>query len=134
MSSLVVTIDGEPVPKGRARSAIMRKRDGTPFLRHYTPKETEAYEERVRTLAKIEANRTGWAPAEGARFRVLVHVFRTHEGKGGDADNYQKAALDACNGVAFPDDRYVRELAVVVRQDRARPRMRIEVIALGGGA
>lgn len=137
-AALVIVVDGEPVPKARARASIRYKRDGTPYIHEHTPPETEAYEKRIKALAQIQVNLTRWphgskeaVQKQKRRFRVLVHVFRTHEGAGGDADNLAKSALDGCNKVAFWDDKYVRELAIVVRQDRARPRMRIEVVALG---
>ena len=80
-----------------------------------------------RTLAKVAANQARWAPSASARFRVLVTIYRTHEGRGPDADNVLKLALDAMNKIAFPDDRYVRELAAVVRQDKANPRLVVTV-------
>jgi len=127
VSKLHFVVGGEPLGKGRPRSAIMHKRDGSAFIRVYTPKETEAYEDHIRTLAKVAANQARWAPSASARFRVLVTIYRTHEGRGPDADNVLKLALDAMNKIAFPDDRYVRELAAVVRQDKANPRLVVTV-------
>jgi Holliday junction resolvase RusA-like endonuclease len=34
---------------------------------------------------------------------------------------------DAINGIAFPDDRYVRTIVAALAQDRERPRVEVEV-------
>ena len=70
---------------------------------------------------------SGWRCADGDRFELIVRVFRTYDGKGGDLDNYVKAVSDAINGIAFPDDRYVRSLTASLHQDREEPRVEVEV-------
>ena len=129
---LRVEIPGEPVAKGRPRTRVVP--GAKPFARIYTPSETIAYEKHVRTLAQLAVNQQRWAPPKNARFRLLITVYRTHEGRGGDADNYAKGISDALNGVAFEDDRYVRDLAVMLRQDAERPRVGGEVGESEGAA
>ena len=133
MDDLRFTIPGEPVPKGRARTRVVTTKAGKSFATHYTPADTKAYEQKVALLcqAAVAAHRWLWSPKD--RFAVTVHVFRTHEGKGGDLDNYSKACLDAINGVAFPDDRYVRELTATLEQDAEQPRVEVVVIRIRVG-
>jgi Holliday junction resolvase RusA-like endonuclease len=127
MDRLAFVVAGEPVPKGRARTRVMTTKAGKSFAHHFTPAETRAFEERVALMcqAAVARVRWGWGPKD--RFAVSIHVFRTHEGKGGDADNYLKACLDAVNGIAFADDRYVRKLEALLAQDPERPRVEVEI-------
>lgn len=125
--ALSFVVLGEPVPKGRAKSRTVVKGDGKSFVAHYTPEETRAYEKKVKETCRYAANLMRWTWKKADRFRVVVGVYRTHEGAGGDADNYGKAALDAINKVAFLDDRYVRDFGVRLRQDALRPRLEITV-------
>jgi Holliday junction resolvase RusA-like endonuclease len=127
-ASVRFVVEGEPVPKGRARSAVQHASGGKVFVRHYTPAETEAYEERVRVVAQCAVAQAGWWTAKADRFSVLVRVFRRYEGKGGDLDNYVKSAIDAMiRGVVLPDDRYVRGIGASLFEDAARPRLEVEV-------
>lgn len=123
---LRLTIPGEPIPKGRPRTRVVVPRGGKPFAQVYTPKETQAYEAKVRLLCQVAVSAARWAWAESDIFWLAVRVYRTHEGKGGDWDNYAKVT-DALNGLAFPDDRRIRHAQVWVEQDRDRPRMEITV-------
>lgn len=49
--------------------------------------------------------------------------------KGPDVDNLAKLVLDALNGLAWPDDRYIVELRVWKRLEDAKGRARTEVRA-----
>jgi Holliday junction resolvase RusA-like endonuclease len=137
-----VVIDGEPVPKGRPRFARVTSRAGSVVVRTYTPAETEAYEAKVRTHAKLAANRVRWAWSKDDRFSVLVTIYRQHVDAGGDLDNYAKLAIDALihspkhapGGVLMKDDRYVRGLGAALKHDPDRPRMEIEVRRFKKGA
>jgi Holliday junction resolvase RusA-like endonuclease len=122
MSVLRFVIPGEPVAKGRARSRVVGR-----FARHYTPAETRRYETKAATACQEAASEARWQPSPKARFALCVTVYRTHDGKGGDLDNYVKAVSDAINGIAFPDDRYVRTIVAALAQDRERPRVEVEV-------
>lgn len=131
-ASLRIMVPGEPVAWERVGDRIITPAGKKPIVTHYTPKQTAAYEKHVRTIAKLEANRTRWTlPHQDAkkkpRYRLIVRVFRTYEGKGGDLDNYLKSIKDGLNKVAWLDDRYVREIGAVLRQDKVRPRVEIVV-------
>lgn len=133
MNDLRFTIPGEPVPKGRARTRVVTTKAGKSFATHYTPADTKAYEQKVALLcqAAVAAHRWLWSPKD--RFAVTVRVFRKHEGAGGDLDNYVKAVSDAINGVAFDDDRYVRELVATLEQDAEHPRVEVVVTRIRVG-
>lgn len=129
------TVEGEPVPKGRARTRVVTPRNGKAFASFYTPGETRAYEERVALLARVAVAGARWTWTKADRFSVIVRVYRTHEGKGGDLDNYLKAIADAINGIAFSDDRYVRGIGAAFGEPTpARPRVEVEVRKCRGRA
>lgn len=130
MTALAFTVPGEPVPKGRARSRVIAGGSGKAFATHFTPKETRAYERKIAESCRYAVNLARWTWAKADRFRVVVRVFRKHEGAGGDCDNYGKSALDAINKLAFSDDRYVREFGVRLQQDPVNPRIEITVTKL----
>lgn len=125
--ALEFRIPGEPVPKGRARSRAVTTKAGKSFVSHYTPGATRAFEDRVRMVCQVAVAgvRWNWTPKD--RFGLTVRVFRMHEGKGGDVDNYTKAVLDGVNGVAFGDDRYVRAVLATLAQDSANPRIEVRI-------
>ena len=47
----------------------------------------------------------------------------------GDADNYAKSVMDALNGIAYKDDRQVRQLSVVLLK-RKTPFCRVQITPL----
>lgn len=132
-----IIVYGNPRGKGRPRFT----RNG----RTYTDAATTEYEGRIKKVWKCENNFK--FPASPitiiviAFFRVPVSlskkkVERTY-GKPHmhkpDADNIAKIVLDALNGIAFDDDRFVTSLTVekqYCRNEDERPR--IEVHVLGG--
>lgn len=132
---LFFIVPGEPVPKGRARTRVVQTKSGKAFASHYTPKETAAYEKHVATLCQLAVNQKRWVFGPKDRFDLRVRICRTHEGAGGDIDNYVKAIQDGINGIAFPDDRYIRCGAQWLEQDSERPRVEVCVtrIRIGEG-
>lgn len=56
---------------------------------------------------------------------VSVDVYRAR--KIGDADGWTKVLLDALEGVCFENDKQVRALHVFVFDDKANPRVEVEV-------
>jgi Holliday junction resolvase RusA-like endonuclease len=113
---VTVTVDGEPVPKGRARVG----KHGTVF----TPKRTRAFEAVVRQLAALEMR--GRQPLQGPlRVDLLVQIAipsswpmtRRLAALAGellptgrpDLDNFLKS-VDALNGIVFGDDAQVVEV------------------------
>lgn len=110
-----VTIEGDPVGKGRPRF--------TKQGRTYTPKKTKEYETRVRR-AWIEAG----GPYLDGNIRIHVDAyFKMPAGwsrkkqdamigepcaKKPDSDNILKSILDGLQGVAFEDDKQVTYCSV----------------------
>lgn len=121
-SVLTFWVEGRPVPKERART--VRTRHGK--HRTFTPPRTEAWEKRVRLVAQAACSAARWKP-DAARYAVDVTVHRAR--RAGDADNFLKAAKDALNGVAWPDDRMV-VTALVRLVDGDGEGMRVRVTRL----
>lgn len=129
VGGLRIIVPGEPVPKARPRLG----KGGVVF----TPGKTKAWEASAKIVAKAAASRASWqtstttvGPRGGKtstphRYAVFVDVYRSSLAAG-DLDNFMKAALDALNGVAFEDDRYVLQLAGKM-QLSASPRVEIVV-------
>jgi Holliday junction resolvase RusA-like endonuclease len=113
---------GAAAPKERVRARIVTPKGKRPFLQWYTPKETVAYEERIKAIA-----RRAWGDAEPSRrpieLQVTVHVeipssWSKWKAEGAtrgeiaptddpDLDNIVKAVSDAMNGVVYADDAQV---------------------------
>lgn len=110
-NTLTFVVPGEPQAKQRARVYVRGA-----HVRAVTPAATRAYEERVRVCAAAAAARARWTLDGDDYFEVALTVVRTHWDSGGDVDNAGKAVLDAMNGVAYPDDRYVRALTVTLAE------------------
>lgn len=110
------TIPGDPVGKGRPRFARVGN-----FVKAYTPKKTQTYEDIVRYHA-LEAWQ-GRALLDGAPIQLDVHCYIAVPASwskkkraaalvfGGlrpigkpDADNFLKLVADALNGVIYRDD------------------------------
>lgn len=126
-------VPGEPVAKARARTVTRVKGDGTKKTRTTTPKKTRSYEKKVRMCCAIAVNQARWTATKDDRFTVLVDIYRTHEGIGGDIDNVLKSILDAIQGegLAMPDDRYVTDVIVSRKRDSKNPRVEVTVCKRG---
>ncbi len=126
MSELRFVVPGEAVPKARARHRVIVPRSGKPFAQEYTPAKTRAYEDRVRLVCQAAVSREGWAWTEKDRFSVTMRVFRTHESKGGDLDNYVKSITDGMIRIAYPNDHRIRGIgAALADPDRESPRVEV---------
>lgn len=123
--AVAFTVPGAPVPKGRARSRLVKTRDGRQFVSHYTPDETTRYENLVRMCAR-DAMHDRY-PLDGPiRLEVTVVIpipaswsnrkqrdaaaGRVGATKKPDVDNFVKALADGCNAVAWVDDSQIVEL------------------------
>lgn len=120
-------VKGQPLPKGRPRSA-----PGKPV---YTPPETHAAEKKLRAV--FEATHPGFTPLEGRL--ALVAEFHRRTRHRVDTDNLVKLLTDALNGVAYVDDEQFEEMhskRVYGAGDEARTVVRIyekDVPELGAG-
>lgn len=128
--AVAFTVPGAPVPKGRARSRLVRAKDGRQFVSHYTPDETIRYENLIRMCAR-DAMHDRY-PLDGP-IDLTVRVFvpipaswsqrKQRDAAAGlvapskkpDWDNFAKAVCDGANGVAWVDDSLVVDAAVRLR-------------------
>jgi crossover junction endodeoxyribonuclease RusA len=72
----------------------------------------------------LVAQQTGMHPYI-APVAVHLHVYRKQ--RRGDLDNFVKATLDALIGIAYQDDDQVTELHVYRHDDKANPRVEVDV-------
>lgn len=72
----------------------------------------------------LQAQHVGFEPFAGPVV-VYLHVYRAR--KAGDLDNFAKVTLDALRGVAYQDDDQIVELHLWRHDDKANPRVEIEV-------
>jgi Holliday junction resolvase RusA-like endonuclease len=138
---VVVELPGPPRGKGRPRSRIATGKAGQQFVAVYTDKETRSYEAMLRYAA--EQSMQGRPPFDCA-MNVWVIAFmpipmgwsqrqkalalegaRRPTGRP-DADNLNKAILDACNKIVWVDDSRIVKLLIEKHYDE-RPRLRMEV-------
>lgn len=119
--AIFFTVDGQAVGKGRPRVSTI---GGRP--RMYTPAKTVAWERLVAEACRSAMG--SWQPSEhpmSVRIDIRVGVpvswtvKRQLAALSGDAvpgkpdlDNVAKAILDACNGIAYVDDKQVTRLTV----------------------
>ena len=112
MPRVSFTVYGPPVPKARPR--VTRGRA-------YTPERSKGYEETVTAHAVEAMNRAGlemaakgvpvkatlrfevpmpasWSTRKKRRTQLTIRTVKP------DCDNYEKAILDACNGIVYADD------------------------------
>lgn len=120
-----IVVEGTPVAKGRPRFSIIAG-----HVNAYTDGKTRKYEDRIKQAARIVM--IGRAPLEGAlAVKVMVTLIppvswskkKRQEAVEGsrrpavrpDADNYAKAAIDACNKIVFNDDAQITDLIITKR-------------------
>jgi crossover junction endodeoxyribonuclease RusA len=68
-------------------------------------------------------------PVQG-EISVTMHLFRP--AKRGDLDNRIKIVLDAMQGFAYINDNQIREIHAVLHDDKAHPRLEVEVLSYAG--
>jgi len=130
-------IQGEPVAKGRARSKIVKAKDGKQFVSHYTPSGTVKYEQRVAVEARYAM--AGLVPFDcHLALHMVVYVpvpeswsdrKKERAYKGGikpttrpDIDNYTKILMDGMNGIVYRDDSLITDMVVAKRYSQ-KPRV-----------
>lgn len=122
------TVPGEPVGKGRARSATRKRRDSSgklvSYIAHITPEKTEEYELKVKLAAKEAMN--GYAAISGPvmlELKIYVGIAASwpkkkrelaisgamYPTKKPDSSNILKAIEDAMNEVSYADDAQITD-------------------------
>lgn len=107
----MVTIPGEPLPKQRPRFARGRAYKA----------DSEAQKLVAWHVAKVFGNRRFEGNVE-----LRAYFYRSTR-RSVDLDNLLKLAMDACNGVAWTDDRQVKSLAASLRYDPSEPRTELVI-------
>lgn len=143
-----MTIPGPPVPKGRPRVRVVRKKGAPPeagFAQAYTPEKTRKYEDLIRLKAGDVM--AGQRKLDGA-LRVEIRAYMQtpqaiakHRIKGPsaeagvirpltkpDVDNFAKV-IDALNGIVWRDDSQVVSL-LVEKFYSAQPRLVLRAMEL----
>lgn len=115
--SIVVGLEGDPIPKGRPRLG----RGG----HVYTPARTRDWEQMWREMISLKL--PSWFETTAEEVAVTLR-FWTKASTRGDADNLSKTVLDAANGLIWKDDRQVRHLdALIVERGSREPRTELLV-------
>lgn len=143
VTSIKIIVPGEPVPKGRHRSRIVQPRNRPAFIHTYPDPETVKYETAIAWCAKgvmgprglllgpLEARITVWVPIPKSwsikqQVRAMSGEIRPTSRP--DGDNYQKAAMDAMNGIVYKDDAQIVDGSFSKRYSDS-PRLEIEILA-----
>jgi len=119
-----LVIHGKPIGKARPRFS----RRGNKVVT-FTPKETQIYEQNVKSLAQVAM--LGKAMLEGP-VKVTITAYFAHKKKTGwhisrpDIDNVVKAILDGLNGVVFADDAVVAQLVASKHYGEERVEVQVE--------
>lgn len=83
---------------------------------------------RYKELAAALATRAGVRPV-GGPVRLTLKVYRPR--KCGDLDNTLKVLLDSITGVGWEDDRQVEHIHAYRFEDKANPRVEVEILDMG---
>lgn len=137
-----LTIDGEPVSKGRPRFRVMGK-----FVQTYTPTKTKKAEEHIRKEIKKQFIRKPFnlplvieldfffsiPKSYTKKQRKEIEDNYYHHTQKPDCDNLAKLVLDAMNGLIYEDDKQVfalritKKYAVDPRDARTEIRIKREI-------
>ena len=115
---IAFTVYGEPIPKARPRVIKHSERVVT-----YTTKRTADWEQGIACAANLAMGNQ--VPLSGP-LAVTLRFYRK-DGRRVDIDNLAKSALDSMNGIVYRDDGQVVDLHASKAQDKARPRIEVEV-------
>lgn len=117
---LTFSLDVNPVPKARARAAVVKG-----FARMYTPATTVAFEDQIATACRAAVAQHGAWPLVGCRYMYGVRVEITRPKAIGDLDNYFKAVCDGMNKIAYTDDRYIRAFSGKMEEGKGHVSVKI---------
>jgi len=132
---------GTPVGKGRPRATTMKKKDGSSFVRMYTPGRTVQAENSVLAQAlpyKPDAPLTCPLYMRISAYIAIPSSFtkakRMAASEGAiyptgkpDADNLGKLICDALNGVFYADDKQIVTLYIYKRYTALAARTVVEI-------
>jgi len=133
MKSFEITIFVEPVPKGRARVAVING-----YAHGFTPKKTKDAETEIINAIREQVGDSE-VFAKGVPLRLSTTFYRTrpkHLAKGitmpvskPDVDNYGKLLLDALNHCLLADDSQITSLVLKKRyvEQGKQPRIDLSV-------
>lgn len=123
---LELTIEGEPVAKGRPRFSVIHDALGNPFTKVTTPPKTSAAE--LHIAESWQAHHAGnlLLTDQLVVWLIFAEGPRQRE-KQQDVDNLAKLVLDALNGVAWEDDRQITTLTADVQRGSDVPHTWISV-------
>lgn len=124
ISRLRLVIAGEPASKGNSRQIV---RFGPKLASIKSPK-ARAYERNAIPQAMAQARRVGWRVHETGRMRVEMRIFYATE----RPDLDESVVLDILQGIAYANDRQVREKHVYHAIDAKNPRAEIIVEPMQG--
>ena len=127
MQHVYFEVKGDPVPKARARTV---RKGGRTWS--FTPKKVAAWEKTIKTEAKKHFEHPLNGPIQVA---IIFYLDRPQSRRTDiwvpttpDLDNLEKAVLDALNGVAYEDDRFVvakNSQKKYIRRDEPRVCVRV---------
>lgn len=116
---LSVILEGEPVPKSRARLRV----SGRGKVSSYTPRRTVSAQDAV--AMRIRAAFAG-DPIADRDFEVVI-TYRLASWQRRDLDNLTKLVMDACTGIVWADDSQVRALMLDMEHVDDRPGTLVEI-------
>ncbi len=113
----MIVIKGRPQPKQRPRKGK--------YGNFYTPKETQAYENKVGFASLVDKNKI----KKGERCKLIIRIFFKGKQKG-DIDNIIKICLDGMTKIVYNDDKCVKEIQAKILEHQQNERIEIEVFSL----
>lgn len=112
-------VPGNPQPKERPR---LGKHGNT-----FTPKATRDYQKCVALHANTAIAQADYSiPDKAVPLLAILHFYRA-DYRRADADNLQKAILDALNGIAYADDSQIGAMVVTVTRGSGEKRAGVMV-------
>lgn len=118
MNSILLTIPGQPVSKGRPRF----------FRGHaYTPKNTRDYEKKVAVLALKALQESGLILPISETVAVAIRLYMGDDRRR-DGDNMVKSITDAMNGIIYEDDSQIKQCYwEIFRTSKDQARAEVEI-------
>ena len=116
------TIPGKAVPQGRGRAARIHTKTGREFVKVMDESKSRNWKAYIKYLAAHEMQRSnfeGFSSISPLRMRVMVVMVRPKKPKNPhwpivkpDVSNIIKGIEDALNGLVYPDDSQLVEIAI----------------------